>query len=486
MVCTEFDSLKPLRPYGDELAEYGNASFSTNNDRLFGVQIRLWIEQAVVGFLEAHHNLPPVTNADLDAATKGGRRPGESQYRIDRVLRYANGSDAYLLRAMHRVRQYGNKSNHGTPEYVAGTKKHAKEIRDWLVKEYVPLYSASRTTAKRAAPAQNYPTEARPEESGYDPLTYGSSKTFKAAPAPQPAAPRKSDPSYINESFYKPEFAADPLAPRRSVSSKPFLSADMMAFLAVAAVVLSLGLTVLWYSYRAVVAVAEWWTGLPTLTQMVKNIPVPSNPWANDSKPTSPVTKAPPTFAERVQILPPEVTRPRPQPVSPPVTPSPPPIVQFECPPGTLYDAYTSQCTFLPSNDQAASAAPALSIHPECPPGSTYSDQSPTCATIEANNECPPGTYLREGSHQCLSKLKYPLLRYEATHTLLATSFVQAPPVEESYVVSVLAGSLRIFYLEDPASARNVVLSGRAQHLYNYAIISCVICPATFVTRRVN
>jgi hypothetical protein len=58
--------------------------------------------------------------------------------------------------------------------------------------------------------------------------------------------------------------------------------------------------------------------------------------------------------------------------------------------------------------------------------------------------------------------------------------------VPENYIIRVLEGSLRVFYLEDPASAENVVHRGLAQSLYNYAIISCVICPATFVTHRMN
>jgi hypothetical protein len=490
MTFNDFDELKPL---GEGLVSRPNKAFrdyaETGDFEHLGAPLGIWLEKGVVDFLETLHGLPHhVTDEELAAASAASvKKIGPLQYRIIRVGKRAE-IKGHLLGSMHRLRQFRNATMHGTPELAEKAKLDALAIRNWLVQDYVPLYSRT-STAKPAAPSstKNYPTETWPQESDYDPYSYVSpspapqpARPPNRAPPPRAATPRRSDPSVITQDPYRPEVSD------RISSSEPFLTPDMVGFLAVAAVILSLGLTVIWYSYKAVIAVAEWWTGLPTLTQVMKNIPVPTNPWANDSKPTSPMTKVPPPFTDKVQLPPPEVTRPPPQPVSPPVTPSPPPIVQLECPPGTLYDSYTSQCTFLPPNDQAASAGPPLSIHPECPSGSTYSDQSETCAIIEANNECPPGAYQPEGSHKCLSKQKYPFFRYEETHTLLATLFVQAPPVDESYAVHVLAGSLRIFYLDDPTSASHVILRGRAQYLYNYAIISCVICPATFVTRRVN
>ena len=168
----------------------------------------------------------------------------------------------------------------------------------------------------------------------------------------------------------------------------------------------------------------------------------------------------------------------------PQTAPSPvPPIVQLECPLGTLFDSYTSQCTFLPESRE--SVGPPLVIHPDCTLGSTYSTQSEACVLVEANNDCPPGTY-RDDYHRCISKLKYRLFRYGERLTLLAGNVVQAQPVPENYTIRVLEGSLRVFYLEDPASDENVVQRGLTQPLYNYAILSCVMCPATFVTHRMR
>jgi hypothetical protein len=76
--------------------------------------------------------------------------------------------------------------------------------------------------------------------------------------------------------------------------------------------------------------------------------------------------------------------------------------------------------------------------------------------------------------------------RYGELLTLLTGNFAQAQPAPENYVIRVLEGSLRVFYLEDPASAENVIQRGLTQPLYNSAILSCVMCPATFVTHRMN
>jgi hypothetical protein len=202
-----------------------------------------------------------------------------------------------------------------------------------------------------------------------------------------------------------------------------------------------------------------------------------TNPWRNTAKPqtASPRPKSGPSSAE---------TTPQQFPIS--QMPPPPAIVQLECPSGTLFDSYSGQCTFLPQGDQTATLGPPLEINPQCPPGSTFSTQSEACVIVEADNECPSGTYYREGSNRCVSKLKYGPFRYGERLTLLTGSFVQARPVPENYIIRVLEGSLRAYYLEDPASAENVIQRGLTQPLYNYAILSCVICPATFVTHRMN
>jgi Nuclease-related domain len=362
----------------------------------------------------------------------------------------------------------------------------------------------SSNSVYRTAPTSISAPEPWPKDSGYDPFNYDSS-----VPSPQPrfppSPPSKATPKHATgletemslllsrgdeshpryHSIDPDEEAAirrswESSAPRRRHSTGSRIPWKSLTFLTV---LLLLG----WGITTMVRAVGNWWAGLPSFQQVVSKIPTPT--W-NDTRPQtqSPVTKPLPTIAERMQPLQiPEPPRavPQPPPIpQPALALPPPPVAQLECPPGTLYDAYTSQCTYPQPND--ATAGPPLSIVPECPPGSTYSEQSGTCVIVEASNDCPSDTYRREGSQRCISKRKYAFFRYEQQQTLLAGTFVQAPPVEETYAVNVLGGSIRVYYLEDPASARNVVRSGRAQHIYNYAILSCVLCPATFVTERVR
>jgi hypothetical protein len=488
-------AFEDLRPLGFDLADRLAKAFAeyasgrgTYSEELrlesLGSNLGLWLEKSVMAFLEDRHGLPPIDDRNLPLK-RNRKKYGPLEYRIDRAAQAA-GAKGYIKGAMHQIRDFRNNAVHKTPADAEDSLRNASKVSDWLVQQYaasrephLPVYTAP--------PTNNYPTEAWPDESDYVPFTYDNelsnpqpSSTPRSAAAPRATAPPpKIDPSYIGENFYKPEFASDPFPTRRPVSTSSWSGEDFGVIAFIAAILL-VGAFVVWFSYRVVVAVGDVWAGIPSFTRIVAAIPKPT--WSEPKQLS---------VAERIQpVLPPPPPRTSTQQQSPvpQITPAPlppPPIAQLKCPPGTLFDSYTSQCTFAPENDQA-SAGPALSIHPECPPGSSYSDQSSTCVIIEANNECPSGTYLTEGTQQCVTKRKYGFFRYEQQQTLLAGTFVQAPPVDETYAINVLAGSLRIYYLEDPASAKNVVRSGHGRHIYNYAIISCVLCPATFVTNRVQ
>jgi hypothetical protein len=438
MSCTEFDPLSSFEPFGYELSDYANKAFECADVKRFGINIRFWLEQGVLPYVEKYHGLPTVTPADLDAAKKR-RRPGELEHRIDRLVSAAIGVGARDLQAMHQLRVFGNKSNHGQPEYFERARSNARQIRDWLLREYAPAASRPNHWADPAPVAP--PSTPTPE-----PLT----------PGPQPVPRTQPQPSYTS-------YPRDGLGPRQTrLSEGTFPIKTFVALLIVGFFI--------WGTYSVVVAIGNWWAGLPSLTQVVAKIPKPN--WSE------PTTRS---VAERIQPLQPPApprTVPQQQPPLPQIAPAPPPIVQLECPPGTLYNSYTSQCTFTPPTDPV-SAGPALSIHPECPPGSTYSDQTATCVIVEADNECPSGTYMKEGSQRCVSKRKYGFFRYEEQHTLLANTFVQAPPVEESYAINVLGGSLRIYYLE----------------IQRVRVMSCVVavrntstttpfCPASYVRLR--
>ncbi len=363
----------------------------------------------------------------------------------------------------------------------------------------VPRVGETRATATelhRPANILPYETEKLAERRAYDSSSWlnklevsiSNSEAFR-----QPTL-NTTAPSYVDQRIIQPRSNLDLLIPnrfppnyarsRRTSAAKPV--AIILALLIVIAIPT-------WAIYRVIVGVEAWWSGLPNFAEIARTkFPRVPNPWHDTPKTqttlaerkSEPFPKRDPNLSNAPDTST-SVSQQFPIPQNNPAVP-PPPVPAAGCPIGTLFDSYTGQCTFLPGEDQATSVGAPLDIHPECSPGSVYSSQYRACVLVEANNDCPLGMHYREESRRCVSKLKYGPLRYEDRVSLLAGSFVQAHPVPENYAIRVLQGSLRIFYVEDPATAENVVLSGRGQPLYNYAIISCVICPATFITRRIN
>ena len=264
MVCTEFNSLRPL---GDELANYANSAFSSSDPTLFGVQIRVWLEKAVVGFVDAHHKFPPVTDDDLDAATRRARRPGKSQFRIDRIAQHAKGVGAYVLRAMHRTRVYGNQSNHDTPEFIERTKRDAITIRDWLKKEYVPLYYLDPQTEAK-------PYEAKAHYSGPSPTQRAptSSATRPQLRQPEYATGYEAEMSVLlsggdkSSKYYRNVDPKNADTYRRQTAPPDYSNRIFKQALITLFTLLFLALAVTWI----VRAIENWWAGLPNFTELAR------------------------------------------------------------------------------------------------------------------------------------------------------------------------------------------------------------------------
>jgi hypothetical protein len=142
----------------------------------------------------------------------------------------------------------------------------------------------------------------------------------------------------------------------------------------------------------------------------------------------------------------------------------------------------------LPSQQQETSALqmpPPLKLQPECVPNQIFSQELGRCI-FRNDGQCPPDYFWHSGYGKCTPDLTYTSFRYETQVLLTTGQFVQAFPTPLGYSVRVTQGSLRIAYenLETNQRGGGFVNPGGYKRIIDYAILSCISCPATFIAER--